>query len=525
MLSHVDTNEFIHQNALLQEEIVNLKSMLDTVQKRCDQYAQAYDSLTHQLKELLRYRFGKKSERFIDPESGQLDMLSSLERFAQAEMAGDTEEPITIAAHTRKAKTKSKQELPRRIEIVPVNEADKQCECGAYKTVIRYETKELLNYQPAIFEIIEQRREVVACEKGCDGQVVTAPAPLQVLPKVKVTESLLAFLVVSKLDDRQPLYHLEKQLLERHGMDCSRQTMARWLINLMEPMQPLYNLMKDQIIDYDIASCDATTLQVLKESGRRPEIKSYVYCMRGGSPDKSVILYDYNEKLHKQFVSDWFEGFRGYLHVDADNFFEQIGEVVELVNCNAHARRKFEPIAKASKGKGIAKEAMRFFKKLYQIEREAKDNHLSSEQRAELRNQKSKPLMDEFKNWLEEIYPTTLPQSPLGKALHYCIKWWPGLTRFLEDGRLDIDNNLTEQEIKPFVISRKNFLFAASVEGAKALCMHFGFIRTAKKHRLDPYHYYVHVLKALPFCKTVEDYEKLLPWNMQSSLTQKHQLE
>ena len=525
MLSHVEASEFLNQLSILKEENENLKSALNTVQKRCEQYAQAYDSLLYQLRESLRQRFGKKSERFIDPESGQMDMFSSLERFAQAEAAGDTEEPITIAAHTRKAKTKSQKELPRRIEIVPLSEADKQCACGAHKTVIRYETKELLNYQPAVFEIVEQRREVAACSKGCDGQMVTAPAPLHVLPKAKATESLLAFLVVSKLDDRQPLYHLEKQLFERYGMDCSRQTMARWLIELMEPMQPLYNLMKDEIIAYDIASCDATTLQVLKEPGRRPETKSYVYCMRGGPPDKSVILYDYNEKLHKQFVSNWFEGFTGYLHVDADNFFELIGKVITLVNCNSHARRKFEPIAKAAKGKGIAKEAMRFFKKLYQIEREAKDSQLTPEQRAELRNQKSKPLLDEFKQWLDEIYPTTLPQSPLGKALKYCLNWWPGLTRFLEDGRLEIDNNSTEQEIKPFVISRKNFLFAYSVDGAKALCMHFGFIRTAKKHGLDPYHYYVAILKALPFCKSVEDYEKLLPWNIKLALPENHKLE
>jgi transposase len=338
---------------------------------------------------------------------------------------------------------------------------------------------------------------------------------LQVLPKSKASESLLAFLVVSKLDDRQPLYHLEKQLLERHGLDCSRQTMARWLIELMEPMQPLYNLLKDEVIEYDVASCDATTLQVLKEPGRRAETKSYVYCMRGGSPDQSVILYDYNDKLHKTFVNDWFAGFTGYLHVDGDNFFERVGESAELSHCNAHARRKFEPIAKASKGRGLAKEALRFYKSLYQVEREAKDNGLTPEQRAELRLKKSKPIMEKFKQWLDEMAPTTLPQSPLGKAIQYCIKLWPGLTRFLDDGRLEIDNNLTEQEIKPLVMARKNFLFSASVDGAKALCMHLGFIRTAKKHGLDPYHYYVNILKALPQCVSVEDYEKLLPWNIQ----------
>jgi len=257
---------------------------------------------------------------------------------------------------------------------------------------------------------------------------------------------------------------------------------------------------------------------VLNELGRSPETKSYVYCIRGGPPDKSVIMYDYNDKLHKQFVKDWFDEFNGYLHVDGDNFFDLIGEIVNIVNCNAHARRKFEAIAKNTKGNGLAKAAMRFFKELYAIEREAKNNKLSPEQRYELRLQKSKPLMDKFKAWLDEMYPTVLPKSPLGLAMQYCINRWPGLTRFLDDGRLEIDNNLTEQEIKPLVIARKNFLFCSSVDGARALCMHLSFIRTAKLHGHDPYHYYVKLLKSIPHCKSVEDYEKLLPWNMKPSL-------
>ena len=290
--------------------------------------------------------------------------------------------------------------------------------------------------------------------------------------------------------------------------------MARWVIDLMPPLQPIYNLLVDAVIEYVIASCDATMIQVLNEPGRRAETRSYAYCIRGGEPGKEVVLYEYNDKLHKQFIKDWFEGFNGYLHVDGDNFFELVGEYADLVNCNAHARRKFEPIAQSAKGRGLAKEALRYFKELYKIEREAKEKQLTSEQRFILRQEKSKPLVEQFKQWLDEMYPTTLPQSPLGKAMNYCIKLWPGLTRFLEDGRLEVDNNLTEQQIKPFVIARKNFLFASSVDGANALCMHMSFIRTAKLHGHDPYHYYVKLLKSIPHCKTVEDYEKLLPWNM-----------
>ena len=227
------------------------------------------------------------------------------------------------------------------------------------------------------------------------------------------------------------------------------------------------------------------------------------------------MLYDYNATEHKQFLQEWFSGFNGYMHVDGGNVFEGSTDAL-LVNCNAHARRKFEPIAKANKGKGIAKEAMRYFKELYKIEREAKDKQLSPEQRYQLRQNKAKPILEKFNAWIDEIYPTTLPQSSLGSAVNYCIKYRDGLMRYLEDGRLEIDNNLTEQQIKPLVIARKNFLFCDSLSGAQALCLHMGLIRTAKLHGLDPYNYYIALLKRIPYCESVEDYEKLLPWNIVS---------
>lgn len=508
-----------HQIEQLTQEVQGLKAALASSQARCEQYSQAYDSLIAQIRELQRHRFGKRSERFIDPENPQLSLFEDQD--ISPSLAA-VEEETTVTTHIRKKKNKTERELPRRIEIIPVAETDKQCACGACKEVIRYETKELLHYQPCIIEIVEQRREVVACRMGCDGEILTAPAPKHILPKIKATEEFLSFLIVSKLEDRQPLYHLERQLHSRHGIDCSRQTMARWLIDLTAPLRPIYNLCKDYVIDYDVGSCDATTLQVLKEPGRKAETKSYVYCIRGGPPDKSVVLYDYNDKEHKQFVHDWFIEFKGYLHVDGDNFFDLVGSInASIVNCNSHARRKFEPIAQANKGKGVAKEAMRFFKALYKVEREAKDSKFTPEDRHLLRQKKSKPIMDAFNAWVDKVYPTVLPQSPLGKALKYCINRRQGLMRFLEDGRLEIDNNLTEQEIKPFVIARKNFLFAASVEGAEALCLHFGLIRTAKLHGLDPYHYYVMLLKNIPHCTSLEDYEKLLPWNIGLDYTSK----
>lgn len=502
----------------LAQENNQLKAANTLLAARCEQYIQAHEYLQQQLLELKRKIFGKSSERFIDPENKQPSLLEDNNAlFAETDTNGNlpAEPIIQVSTHSRKRTSKTEKTLPRRIEIIPLPETDMTCSCGACKTVIRYETKEMLHYVEEVIEIIEQRREVAACSACKEGSPVTAKAPLQVLPKVKATESFLAFLVVSKLEDRQPLYHLERQLGERHGIDVSRQSMAKWLIDLMDPLRPIYNLLKDYVIDYDVAACDATTLQVLKEPGRKAETKSYVYCMRGGAPGKQAILYEYNATENSQFVHNWFTGFKGYLHVDGDTVFKLIGDNnASIVNCMAHARRKFEPVALATKGKGIAKEALRYFKLLYKVEREAKDSQLTYQERYQLRQEKSKPIVDEFNAWLDKIAPTVLPKSALGNAVNYCIKYRQGLMKFLEDGRLEIDNNLTEQAIKPLVIARKNFLFCDSVAGAKSLCMHFSLIQTAKAHGWDPYNYYRILLKSLPYCKTVEQYEKLLPWNI-----------
>jgi transposase len=371
-----------------------------------------------------------------------------------------------------------------------------------------------LNYQPPVYEVIVEMREVVACPKGCRGEMVTAPKPKHILPKTKFTKTVLAHIIVSKVDDRQPFYHMEKQFESRAGFDLSRQTMARASIECCRALQPLINLMKDEVINYDIGALDATTLQVLNEPERFATTKSYAYCMRGGPPGKEVIIFEYNATKHKHFVNDWFAGFHGTLHCDADPFFELLftSEAVRASHCNTHSRRKFEPIALASKKKGLAAEAMVFYKRIYRIERKAKKQQMTAEQRYELRQKHTKPLMRVIKQWLDDL--TVLPKSPLSKAFQYCLNHWDGLCEFLNDGRLEADNNLTEQEIKPFVIGQKNFLFASSVEGANALCLHFSLIQTAKRHELDPYQYYVKVLEAIPYCETVEDYEALLPWNI-----------
>ncbi|NBX75207.1 MAG: IS66 family transposase [Proteobacteria bacterium] len=487
-----------------------MKKNAIVLEKRLEQYQQAYESMLHQLREMNRQRFGSKSERFVDDR--QLSLFPEPEA---AENVPAVDETVTVPEHQR-AKKKGKKDwknLPREIVIIPVSDGEKACACGSEKSVIRYEVKEMLDYQPATLRVIEERREMVACPKGCEGSLCVAPVKPHVLPKVGATENLLAAIIVSKLHDRQPLY-----LLEKHHHRVSRETMARWAIALMSPLQPIFNLLKDPVIDYDVGSLDATTWQVLSEPDRRAQKKSHIYSMRGGPPGKEVVLYGYVYDDHSGYIDNWFEGFKGTLHMDAANVCDRLLKKpgVTAALCNAHPRRKFEAIKKQAKKQGLAHEALRFYKQLYAIERKAKEANMTPEQRYALRQRESKPLLEKFKQWMEEAYATVLPKSPLGQAFEYCLKEnrWADLTRFLDDGRLEIDNNLQEQEIKPLVMVRKNCLFSNSMDGARALCLHMSLIRTALHHGLKPYEYYVALLKQLPYCKTVEDYEKLLPWNI-----------
>ena len=470
-----------------------------------------YDLVVQAFMASQRDRFGSKSERFVD-ESGQQMLFGSEEPDP-----GTDPEDIEEIKYTRKRPGKQKWDIshfPTREVIIRVSDEDRVCICGCKKEVIRYNETSRLNRIPAKMEVIIEKREVVACRKGCEGSPKSAPAPKRAIQKCKATESLLAYIAISKVLDRQPLYHLERKINREHHWLIGRSTMSRWMCQLSEKLQPLINLMQDQLIGYDIASIDATSLQVLREPGRPPEKKSNVYCIRGGPPGKEVTLFEYNAYSHRDYIADVFEAFQGTIHVDAHPEYDTGNKRsdITLSLCHAHARRNFEKIYKATKKKeGLSKKALQFFKKLYAIESEIRKK--APDERQSIRMAKSKPILDEFKIWLDEKKLETLPKTPVGKSISYCLNHWDGLNVYLSDGRLEIDNNATERQIRPFVIARKNLLFACTQKGADSLGVHFSLILTALNHGLEPQLYYKTVLEKIPFCNTISDYEELLPWN------------
>ena len=377
---------------------------------------QSYDSLQHQFKQFQRHRFGQRSEAYVDPNNPQGLLFSNLTDESSSNKDNNKKDKnkknvIKIKEHEREVNANKQfaDHLPRKEHWINVPDHLRTCSCGCQKKPLNPLRHERLHYEPPIFEVIVELREQLMCPKGCKGQWVSAEKPKHILPKARFTESILAHIIVSKLEDRQPYYHLEKQFESRSGFKFTRQTMARSAIECASSLQPLVNLLKDQIIDHNIASLDPTMLQVLKEPGRPPTRKSYIYCFRGGPPDKQAIVYGYNATDHKPYVANWFAGFKGKVHCDADPFFEQLFESDEVKPsyCNAHARRYFETIAKGTTT-GLSHEAMRIYNRLFRLEEIAKKKDLSPAQRLEFRQQHAKPIMNDLKVWLDKYYPTVL---------------------------------------------------------------------------------------------------------------------
>jgi transposase len=346
----------------LEEKLLESEKKCKFYQDKYEQAARAYDQLLFALKQFQRREFGAKSEHFKDQAVQQWDMFSQVP--AKLPEQDDNSVPETDVASTRLDKKKRHKKsqhfakgLPRREIIIPAENKQEN------DVVIRYEEKEYLHYIPPVYEVVIEKREVVKSVDPDTGLVklYAAPAPKRLLQS-GVTENFLAHIIVGKIYDCQPLYHLEKKFSARFNFICPRNKLARWFIDSAQALQPLVNLLRDEVLDYDVASCDPTHIQVLNEPGRLATQKSYIYTIRGGPPEREVSVFEYHPEEHKDFLQDWFSGFEGYLQVDGQNIFDIFkgNPKVKLAYCNVHSRRKFEPIAKGATQSGLAIEAMRF---------------------------------------------------------------------------------------------------------------------------------------------------------------------
>jgi transposase len=465
---------------------------------------------------LIQRLFGRKSEQTADPDSPQLEIFNEAESLADAmpEAPADEAEEEVVAPTKRRGKRKPlPAELPRVEVIHELPEHELTCACGCRKQVIGEETSEQLDIIPMQIRVIKHIRKTYAC-KGCETAPVTADKPAQLIEKSLASPSVLAMLLSTKYVDGTPLYRFEK-VLHRHGIDIPRQTLARWVIQCGEHLQPLLNLMRDTLLDYPVLHCDETRVQVLKEPGRGPSSQSWMWVQTGGPPDRPVVLFDYTTSRAQEIPLRLLAGYRGYLMTDDYAGYNAVAAQsgVERLACLAHARRKFIEAQKVQpKGKtGRADVALSLINKLYGIERDFKE--ASAEQRHQGRQQHSLPILAQLKAWLEKTQPQVTAQNALGKAVNYLASNWSRLERYVEGGHLPIDNNRAENAIRPFVIGRKNWVFSDTPKGATASAQIYSLVETAKANGQEPYAYLRHILERLPQVNSVEGYEALLPWN------------
>lgn len=305
------------------------------------------------------------------------------------------------------------------------------------------------------------------------------------------TAGLVAAVIDAKFNRHLPLYRQE-DMFKSMGAEISRTNLGNWVVKAAELLKPIVDKMVLQIQHYDIAYADETVLQVINEQGKLSTSKSYMWLFGGGPPEKRCFVYQYHPNRKDEIAKQFFEPFEGYVHADCYSAYVHLNkERIKHVACIAHARRYFMDIVKATKNKpGIAKSAIQWFAKLYAIEKQLKENKAESIQIKQVRMAQAKPVLVEFKRWLLEQQKTVLPKSPLGKAIFYSVKHWDSLTQYINDGRLEIDNNRSERAIKPFVIGRKNWLFNSTTKGADASSTLFSLVQTCKEHNVDVFAYF-----------------------------------
>lgn len=485
------------------------------------------------LEEKVRYLqgqlFGRRSEKYAVNEGLQTNLFDEAE-----EVVEEKPEEIIVPSHKRKkpGRRPLPKDLPRIDVIHDLTEEEKLCGCGCIKTRIGEESCEKLDIIPAKIQVIRHIRYKYAC-KGCEGvesdegAVKTAPLPAQIIPQGIATPGLLAHIITSKFVDSLPFYRQEK-MFERIGVELSRASMANWTIQVAEQCKPLVELLENGIRSGPLINIDETTVQVLKEPDRPNTAKSYMWVFRGGTKDHPLIIYQYRPSRSGEVAKDFIGDYQGYVQTDGYGGYDFLKTTKGIIHvgCWAHARRKFMEALKARKSNkktsnqkvGSAEIAINYIRKLYAIEKYADENEYTDKQRYDLRQEKTKPILDGFKEWLDKKSLQTPPKGLLGKAVNYTLGQWDSLIHYIKNGCLKPDNNLLENNIRPFVVGRKNWLFSGHPKGAKASAALYSLVITAKENGLEPYQYLRFIFESLPLVKTEEDYRNLLPQNIDRQL-------
>ncbi len=490
----------------LPDDLDTLKAML---------LAERYESerLRQIIKELQRHRFGRRAETL--PEEQMLLGLEEVEQVEASSEARDTNAPDVRAtrAHKRRVNRGSLPAHLPRIEVV-VDIDDKSCPCcrGDLHR-IGEDRSERLDMVPAQFRVLVTRRPKYAC-RSCEDGVVQAPAPARLIEGGLPTEATIAQVLVSKYADHLPLYR-QAQIYARQGIDLDRSTLADWVGQAAWHLRPLHERLLGKLRQRSKLFADETTLPVLDPGrGRTKTGQLWAYAADdrpwgGADPPGVVYVYAPDRKAERPITH--LDGFKGILQVDGYAGYRKLAERgdVQLAFCWSHMRRNFYELATPGPAP-IASEALERIAEFYAIEKDIRGR--SAEERRLIRQQKSQPLADTFEQWLRAKLALISQKGKLAEAIRYALSRWEGLTRFIDDGRIELDNNAVERSIRPIALNRKNALFAGSDGGAEHWAAIASLIETCKLNDVDPLTYLTDVLTRIANGHPNSEIDQLLPW-------------
>lgn len=493
----------IDPNTLPKDAEVLRKIVLDLCEQLRHESSEK-DKYRSLLRELLDAQRNRKSEQLSKE---QLALFEAL--WKASDDADEDEDPEQEPEQPQVKKRSGRQPLAKdliRERIVhDLPEAEKHCDgCGKDLRLIAEETSERYEYIPASVKIIEDVRKKYAC----DCTVKTADKPAQPIEKSTAGASMLAHIIVSKFADHQPLNRQEK-MWERQGVRISRKTMGGWLPAVADLFDPLYRMAKKVLFESKVIGTDDTGVKVLDRKlpfARTGRIWPYL-----GDSQHPVVVLDYTPTRGRDGPAKFLNGYKGYLQADAycvyDAFFKPARGLTE-VGCMMHMRRYFFK-ALDSDQQRMGK-ALHLIARLYAVEDRA--HGLSGQERLALRQRLSAPVMTKLHKYLLEIRDVVLPKSPGAKAVRYALNQWEALTRFLEDGDLEIDNGATERANRDIAIGRGNWTFFGSDQGGETAAVLLSFVAMCKRSRVEPFAWFHDVLSRIA-THPVNRLAELLPQN------------
>ena len=501
----------------LQALIAVARAERDAAIAERDQALSQMDRLRHLLRQLQRAQFGRRSEK-LDPEQLLLALEDVEQAVAGKEAAEDKKDPAGGRGRAEKRRT-NRGALPAHLPHVDVTIAPEDTNCPCCREpmhVIGEETSKRLDVIPAQFRVIVTHRPKYAC-RACAEGIVQAPAPERLIKGGLPTEAMVAYVLIAKFAWHLPLYR-QAQMLLLQGLDIKRAVLAFWVGYAAVELQPLWLRLRELILTADKIAVDETTAPVL-DPGRGRTKKGFFWAIARddrswGGTDPPAVAYTYAPGRGAVHALKLLDGYRGIVQCDGYAAYKAIAhaacdEAITLAFCWAHLRRRFYDIAEGGPAP-IASEALARIAALYAIEKTIRGR--SADERRAVRQERSKPLVLALKAWFEQQLVRVSAKATIAEHLRYALNHWDGLTRFLDDGRIELDTNIVERSIRPIVLNRKNALFAGHDQGAENWACIASLVETCKLNGVDPQAYLTDVLTKLVNLWPASRVDELMPW-------------